>query len=257
MPSGPLTIASRGFVVSGSSSAGSSPVHSVERPAGLEMRQDLPQDLGLLAHRGIARLRHLLDPLEPLRDVVACRRRAARASSVSMSLSGSPPGEKPSARRGARRPGAGRRGARARCRERPARGPPPASPSSRRRARRAAPSRSSAIVAMPTFDLSVCDAYAVISAPALVSALKSVVLPALGSPTMPTSSATAARVVKPAPKPPPCGLRRVRPRRATAHGARRDGERSGGMQRRDTAPAAGHARPAPDPARRPAGRSRA
>ena len=53
--------------------------------------------------------------------------------------------------------------------------------------------RSSAIVAMPTFDLSVWDAYAVISAPALVRALKSVVLPELGSPTMPTSSATAAK----------------------------------------------------------------
>ena len=32
-----------------------------------------------------------------------------------------------------------------------------------------------------------------ISAPAFVSALNSVVLPALGSPTMPTSSATAAK----------------------------------------------------------------
>ncbi len=49
------------------------------------------------------------------------------------------------------------------------------------------------MVAMPTFDLSVWDAYAVISAPALVRALKSVVLPELGSPTMPTSSATAAK----------------------------------------------------------------
>ena len=46
---------------------------------------------------------------------------------------------------------------------------------------------------MPTFDLSVWDAYAVISAPAFVNALKSVVLPALGSPTMPTSRATAAK----------------------------------------------------------------
>ena len=53
--------------------------------------------------------------------------------------------------------------------------------------------RSSAIVAMPTFGLSVWDAYAVISAPAFVSALNSVVLPAFGSPTMPTSSATAAK----------------------------------------------------------------
>ena len=51
---------------------------------------------------------------------------------------------------------------------------------------------------MPTFDLSVWDAYAVISAPAFVSALKSVVLPALGSPTMPTSSATAAKGTRPA-----------------------------------------------------------
>ncbi len=50
-------------------------------------------------------------------------------------------------------------------------------------------SRSSAIVAMPTFDLSVTDAYAVISAPAFVSALNSVVLPAFGRPTIPTSSA--------------------------------------------------------------------
>ena len=53
-------------------------------------------------------------------------------------------------------------------------------------------SRSSAIVAMPTFGLSVTEAYAVISAPARVSALKSVVLPLFGSPTMPTSRAIAA-----------------------------------------------------------------
>ena len=53
-------------------------------------------------------------------------------------------------------------------------------------------SRSSAIVAMPTFGLSVTDAYAVISAPARVSALNSVVLPLFGSPTIPTSSAIAA-----------------------------------------------------------------
>jgi hypothetical protein len=50
---------------------------------------------------------------------------------------------------------------------------------------------------MPTFDLSVWDAYAVISAPAFVSALKSVVLPELGSPTMPTSSAMAASLAAP------------------------------------------------------------
>ena len=52
-------------------------------------------------------------------------------------------------------------------------------------------SRSSAIGAMPTLALSETVAYAVISAPAWVRALKIVVLPALGSPTMPTSSATA------------------------------------------------------------------
>ncbi len=42
---------------------------------------------------------------------------------------------------------------------------------------------------MPTFGFAAALAYAVISAPAIVSALKSVVFPALGSPTMPTSSA--------------------------------------------------------------------
>ena len=46
------------------------------------------------------------------------------------------------------------------------------------------------MAAMPTFDLSDIDAYAVISAPARVSALKSVVLPAFGRPTIPTSRAT-------------------------------------------------------------------
>ena len=50
-------------------------------------------------------------------------------------------------------------------------------------------SRSSAIGAMPTFVFAVALAYAVISAPAFVSALKSVVLPEFGRPTMPTSSA--------------------------------------------------------------------
>ena len=48
--------------------------------------------------------------------------------------------------------------------------------------------RSSAIGAIPTFALSETVAYAVISAPARVSALKSVVLPALGRPTMPAWS---------------------------------------------------------------------
>ena len=52
--------------------------------------------------------------------------------------------------------------------------------------------RSSAMVAMPTFGLSVTDAYAVISAPAWVNALNSVVLPLFGSPTIPTSSAIEA-----------------------------------------------------------------
>ena len=45
---------------------------------------------------------------------------------------------------------------------------------------------------MPTFGLSVTEAYAVISAPARVSALNSVVLPLFGSPTIPTSSAIAS-----------------------------------------------------------------
>ena len=48
------------------------------------------------------------------------------------------------------------------------------------------PSLSSAIGAMPTFGLSATVAYAVISAPAFVSALKSVVFPEFASPTMPT-----------------------------------------------------------------------
>ncbi len=46
-------------------------------------------------------------------------------------------------------------------------------------------SRGSAMAAMPTFSLPETVAYAVISAPALVSALKSVVFPAFGSPTIP------------------------------------------------------------------------
>ena len=50
---------------------------------------------------------------------------------------------------------------------------------------------------MPTFDFSATDAYAVTSPPALVSALKSVVLPALGRPTIPTCSGSSAQSPKP------------------------------------------------------------
>jgi hypothetical protein len=46
---------------------------------------------------------------------------------------------------------------------------------------------------MPTFGFAETDAYAVISAPARVRALKSVVLPLFGRPTMPTSSAMLGR----------------------------------------------------------------
>jgi hypothetical protein len=55
--------------------------------------------------------------------------------------------------------------------------------------------------AMPTFGLSETVAYAVMSAPACVSALKIVVFPAFGSPTMPTSSASGVRRYATAPKP--------------------------------------------------------
>ena len=91
IPAGPLTIAISGFVVSGSSSAGSSPVHSVSGLPGLEVREDLAQDLGLLAH---CRRRPTSPASRRARGASRrgrCRRRAARASSVSRSLSGSPP----------------------------------------------------------------------------------------------------------------------------------------------------------------------
>ena len=58
-------------------------------------------------------------------------------------------------------------------------------------------SRSSAITAMPRFGFCVTSAYAVTSAPACVSALKSVVFPELGRPTMPTLSATLRYALKP------------------------------------------------------------
>ena len=44
-----------------------------ERVARLEMRQDAAQDLRLFADPGVTRLRLLLDPLEPLRDMIGVR----------------------------------------------------------------------------------------------------------------------------------------------------------------------------------------
>ena len=70
-----------------------------------------------------------------------------------------------------------------------------------------ASSRSSAIRAMPTFDLSATDAYAVTSAPAFVSALNSVVLPAFGRPTIPISRRHA---LEPTPLPKPTRLSRAK-----------------------------------------------
>ena len=57
--------------------------------------------------------------------------------------------------------------------------------------------RSSGMTAIPTFAFSTTDAYAVTSAPACVSALKSVVLPAFGRPTIPTCRGRALYSPKP------------------------------------------------------------
>jgi hypothetical protein len=57
--------------------------------------------------------------------------------------------------------------------------------------------RSSAITAMPRFGFCATSEYAVTCAPAWVSALKSVVFPELGRPTMPTRSAKPRQPAKP------------------------------------------------------------
>ena len=57
--------------------------------------------------------------------------------------------------------------------------------------------RSSAMTAMPRFGFCATSEYAVTCAPACVSALKSVVFPELGRPTMPTRSATSLYASKP------------------------------------------------------------
>ena len=179
MPPGPLTTAMSGFVVSGSSSGGSSPGHVRERLPRLEVREQLLERLDLLPRGRIARLRLLAHPLEPPLDVVAVGDEQLEPERLEVAL------RVASAREAV---GDGEQRVRlaqaaeqraARSRARPRRGSPPASPCASRRAPRRASSRSSAMVAMPTFAFSVTDAYAVTSAPACVSALKSVVLPAV------------------------------------------------------------------------------
>ena len=114
------------------------------------------------------------------------RRRAARGGGSRGRRPGRRPARTRRARRAARRPGAGFRAAPARCPGRPGRGSSPASPSwpaRPRRARRAARRRSSRSRRV-VFPYSPPAAF--------VSAVKSVVFPAPGRPTIPTSSAMSS-----------------------------------------------------------------
>ena len=176
------------------------------------MRENLTEDLDFLAHQGIARLRNLLDGVRGASRRGRCRRRGARASTSRCRSPGRHRGEavatasnastwrSPPSSAGA---GAGNvlhayRGRRHLLGADELREPLEPVVGDRRHA---------------DVRLVRLDAYAVISAPAFVNALKSVVLPALGSPTMPTSSATAAKGTRQ----PPTGSRS--PRSAAArHG---------------------------------------
>ena len=119
MPPGPLTTASSGFVVSGSSSGGKLALPVGERPAGVEVREHLRQRLqpprawpprptwppsATRSSRRSTWSRVGDEQLEPQRLEVVVGGRALR--------------EAVERRRGSRRPGGGSRGAAARCRGR-------------------------------------------------------------------------------------------------------------------------------------------
>ena len=184
IPPGPFSTASSGFVVSGSSSAGSSPGKSrsvcpASRCASsacscsTSLRSDASPDFACFSTRSSRR------------STWSRSATSSSSSSVSRSPFGSASGrEAVRAPRGSRRPGAARRAAA---------GPVPGTSTTRivagviLRAPTSAAScssRSSAIDAMPTFSLPKP------APPVFVSAVNSVVLPAPGRPTIPTSSAT-------------------------------------------------------------------
>ena len=89
---------------------------------GVDVREHLAELLDLDAELRVARLRLLLDPLEPPLDVVAVGDEQLELQVLEVAAPGRRPARSRRGRRAARRPGGGCRAARARCRARPARG---------------------------------------------------------------------------------------------------------------------------------------
>ena len=137
IPAGPFSTAISGFVVSGSSPAGSSPPTSESGVPASTCGEHLAQPLDLGPQLRVARLRLLLDALEPAGDVVAVGDEQLELQVLEVAARDRRPARSRRARRAARRPAAGCRAAPARCRARPGRGSRPASPSSPTRPRRA------------------------------------------------------------------------------------------------------------------------
>ena len=104
IPSGPLTIAINGFVVSGSSFGRKLTRPLGQRLARLQVREHLTEDLGLLANSGIAGLRLFLDSFQALRDVVGVRNEQLELE-CSRSSPGSPRPKSRPRPQGAHRPG--------------------------------------------------------------------------------------------------------------------------------------------------------
>ena len=155
-----------------------------ERRSRVDVREHLAELLDLGAQLRVARLRLLLDPLDPPLDVVAVGDEQLELERSRGRAPGRRPAEKPSSTTSSastwrRLPSSA--------------GPVPGTSWTRIAAgvtffaattRASASSRSSAICAMPTLVLPYSPP------PVFVSAVKSVVFPAPGRPTIPTSSAT-------------------------------------------------------------------
>ena len=166
IPSGPLTLRSAAWW-SADRARPAGRRSSRSAAARIEVCQNRTEDLLLPPNACVAGFRLLRDPLEPLRDMIRVGDQELELELLEIAV-GTPLPENPSAT--ARSAST--------CRNPPrSAGPVPGTsctrtaagvtffaPTSSARSAR----RSSAIVAMPTFDLSVWDAYAVISAPAFV-----------------------------------------------------------------------------------------
>ncbi len=213
MPPGPFTTSSSGFVVRGSSSAGSSPGKSrTDAPpsrcasswvsASTSWRRAASPDFACFCTRSSRR------------STWSRSATSSSSSSVSRSAAGSEPAEKPSATASTA----------STCRSPPRRaGPVPGTSTTRSVAgvtlraptsSASCGSRGSGIDAIPTFSLPNPPP------PVRVRAVKSVVFPEPGSPTMPTSSAiTRRRRRRRRPSPPPASA--ARPARGAAGSSRR------------------------------------